>query len=43
LEDPAREVGPADPDPPHEEAAGPTQRVVQDQIRKDILAIHRDS
>jgi hypothetical protein len=43
LEDPAREVGPADPAPPHEEAAPPTQRVVQDQIRDDILAIHRDS
>jgi uncharacterized protein YbcI len=38
-----RGPGPADPDPRPEQAALPTQPAVEEEIRRDILAIHRDS
>ena len=44
MEGRAREdPGPIDPDPRPRETAAPTQRSVEDEICRDILAIHRDS
>jgi uncharacterized protein YbcI len=43
LENQPRGPGPTDPDPPTQKAAGPTQRSVEDEICRDILAIHLDS
>lgn len=43
MEDPQRELGPADPDPPGEEAVAPSPEAVEDAVCRDILAIHRDS
>jgi uncharacterized protein YbcI len=43
LEDRTRDPGPTDPDPHPKETAAPTQRAVEAEIRRDILAIHRDS
>ena len=42
LEDRAEGPGPIDPDPPYREAA-PSQPSAAEQIRRDILTIHRDS
>ena len=41
--EPAREQGPADPDPQRDEVAGPTTEQVADEICRDFLAIHQDS
>jgi uncharacterized protein YbcI len=41
--EPGREQGPADPQPPREEVAGPTAEQVEDEICRDLLAIHRES
>jgi uncharacterized protein YbcI len=43
LEDRTRGPGPTDPNPRPEQAALPTQGAVEEEIRRDILAIHRDS
>ena len=42
MEDRTRGPGPTDPDP-RLRATAPTQRAVEEEIRRDILAIHRDS
>ncbi len=39
----SREQGPADPDPQRGKLAGPSAEQVADEIRRDLLAIHRDS
>jgi uncharacterized protein YbcI len=41
--EPAREQGPADPDPQRPEVAGPTTEQVADELCRDFLAIHKDS
>jgi uncharacterized protein YbcI len=41
--EPGREQGPADPDPQRGDVAGPSAEAVADEIRRDILAIHRES
>jgi uncharacterized protein YbcI len=41
--EPAREQGPADPDPQPGEATRPTVEEVADEICRDLLAIHRES
>ncbi len=41
--EPGREQGPADPDPQPGDVAGPSAEEVADEIRRDILAIHRES
>lgn len=43
MGDLTRGPGPTDPDPRPEQATRPTQRAVEEEIRRDILAIHRDS
>ena len=43
MEDQAQDRGPIDPDPRPEEATLPTQRAVEEEICRDLLAIHRDS
>jgi uncharacterized protein YbcI len=45
LEEPdqAGATGPADPDPPPQRSPRPTETQVADEIRRDIVAIHRDS
>jgi uncharacterized protein YbcI len=41
--EPGRQQGPADPDPPREEVAGPSAEAVADEICRDLLAIHSES
>jgi uncharacterized protein YbcI len=43
LEDQTREPGPIDPDPHPGETEAPTQPAVEEEIRREILAIQRDS
>jgi uncharacterized protein YbcI len=43
LEDQTQNPGPIDPDPHPKETAAPTQGAVEEEIRRDILAIQRDS
>ncbi|HMC07494.1 MAG TPA: Na-translocating system protein MpsC family protein [Solirubrobacterales bacterium] len=43
MEDRGPREGPDDPDPPEDEVARPTAAEVSEAIRRDILAIHRDS
>jgi uncharacterized protein YbcI len=43
VEDQTHDPGPLDPDPQPEKATAPSQRAVEEEIRRDILAIQRDS
>ena len=43
MEDPNPQTGPADPDPHADEAVAPSTAQIELAIRRDILAIQRDS
>jgi uncharacterized protein YbcI len=43
VENPERLPGPADPDPPCGDVAGPSAEVIEEAICREMLAIHRDS